>query len=57
MLIVGDNDYNNLAKFNAVMDTLYEQIPQVKTIATFGGRYGAEVLGRLYAEDKQTDFK
>ena len=56
ILITGDNNYNNITKFNTQMQQIYNTITVTKTIATFGGKYGAEVLGQLYAQDKDINF-
>lgn len=57
ILVTGDNNYNNLNKFNAVMTQIRQSIEQVKCIGTFGGKYGAEVLAQLFAQQQGIKFK
>ncbi len=56
ILITGDVNYNNINKFNLVMQQIYDIIQTTKVIATFGEKYGAQLLAKLYAEDKLTDY-
>ena len=56
ILITGDENYNNITKFNITMQSIYEQIPNIKKIHTFGSVYGAELLARLYAQQQLTNY-
>ncbi len=57
ILITGDNNYNNLSKFNIIMTQIRQEIEQVKCIGTFGGKYGAQVLAQLFAQQQGIKFK
>ena len=57
ILVTGDNNYNNLKKFNTVMTQIRQNIEQIKCIGTFGGVYGAEVLAQLFAQQENIRFK
>lgn len=57
ILVTGDNNYNNINKFSVFMDSIYQKISETKTIATFDGKYGAEILAQIYAQQKLTNFK
>ncbi len=57
ILVTGDKNYNNLRKFNMVMTEIKQAIEQVKCIGTFGEKYGAEVLARLFAEKYNIRYK
>lgn len=56
LLITGDNNYNNVKKFNKFMKKVYNSIEDHKVVGTFGVPYGAELLGKLYAEETETDY-
>ncbi len=57
ILVTGDNNYNNLNKFNVIMTQIRQSIQQVKCIGTFGGKYGAQVLAQLFAQQEDIKFK
>lgn len=57
ILVTGDNNYNNLSKFNIIMTQIRQNIEQVKCIGTFGGKYGAQVLAQLFAQQQGIKFK
>lgn len=57
ILVTGDVNYNNINKFNLTMQKLYDTIQETKIIGTFGEKYGAQLLMKLYAEDKLTDYR
>ena len=57
ILITGDNNYNNLKKFNIVMTQILSKIENFVCIGTFGGKYGAEILARLFAQQENKNFK
>ncbi len=60
ILITGDDNYNNLMKFNITMQNIYSKLQDVpRAVGTFGRIYGAELLGRIWAEqhnDKYVPF-
>lgn len=56
ILVTGDDNYNNITKFNETMQHIYDQIQDVKRINTFGSVYGAELLARLYAQQNFTEY-
>lgn len=57
VLITGDDNYNNINKFNKTLDDIYLNLDMPSIIYTFGSKYGAEILGRLYAEQHHVVFK
>lgn len=57
ILITGDNNYNNLKKFNSVMSQIESNIEYVKCIGTFGEKYGAQILAQLFSQEANIKFK
>lgn len=55
ILITGDNNYNNVRKMSIKLDQIINNIQYDKNIATFGGKYGAQLLGQIYAEQNGFD--
>lgn len=56
ILITGDDNYNNVDKFNRTLQHVYDVFPEEKVINTFGSVYGAQLLARLYAENENTKY-
>lgn len=50
ILITGDNNYNNVRKMSIKLDQIINSIQYDKQLGTFGGKYGAQLLGQIYAE-------
>ncbi len=57
ILITGDENYNNISKFNTTMDDIYSNLDMPSIIYTYGAKYGAELLGQLYAQQNHIVFK
>lgn len=55
IIITGDNNYNNARKMSIKLDQIINNIQYDKNIATFGGKYGAQLLGQIYAEQNGFD--
>lgn len=56
VLITGDNNYNNVHKMCIKLNQILNNIQFEKHLGTFGGKYGAELLGQIYAEQKEYQF-
>ena len=57
ILVTGSQSYNNIDKFNNIMTELVNSIDQKIMIFNFNQKYGAQILGRLFAQALQLKYQ